>query len=420
MNRSTLTQQQQHPMDFNPFQQVPIQQSMPMQQPMQQPIQQPLQVQPRQGQFVMGQPTSVTSEEVQENVTTTTTRFYMHPHPNQLQQFFGNMPMIQTQPQQQPGQPPQQAFVQYSVPTNINQQFMQQQQPGQQQQQQYFVKQGQPRMQEYFYPQMMPQQQQQQPPPPPPQQQQQPQQQVYTSQPCYRQMPQQVQQPSQQTHQPLLKQLQAQHKIKSEQPESLRVAGKLLSLSDDSGSCSDLNNSSDTENETAKSKQANTNTTTLHNVNSTFSAVVVNKKPKMGRPVKGSEKATKSQPKSEAVSLRRGRGPGKNNKGRKPRPKDLEMHAKYCCIAPHCDKTFISPSKLRRHMLVHNGIKQFGCKLCHNRFGQKSALIVHLKRKHPQMLDNPLLNNDKMTPATMNYHRYSANPRVYQYFDYTP
>lgn len=58
---------------------------------------------------------------------------------------------------------------------------------------------------------------------------------------------------------------------------------------------------------------------------------------------------------------------------------------RYSCT--NCNKRFVSPSKLRRHMLVHSGVKQYGCRICHSRFGQKSALVVHLKRKHPQMLE---------------------------------
>lgn len=70
--------------------------------------------------------------------------------------------------------------------------------------------------------------------------------------------------------------------------------------------------------------------------------------------------------------------------GKTAAPKKGERHraAKTPYACEKCGKNFISQSKLTRHMLVHTLAKDHGCDICGNRFGQKAALRVHVKRKH--------------------------------------
>lgn len=60
----------------------------------------------------------------------------------------------------------------------------------------------------------------------------------------------------------------------------------------------------------------------------------------------------------------------------------LTQHIKYghnniktrCKI---CAKTFANPNNLKRHMMIHNGIKQFECDICLKRFHQKITMQTH-------------------------------------------
>jgi len=47
-----------------------------------------------------------------------------------------------------------------------------------------------------------------------------------------------------------------------------------------------------------------------------------------------------------------------------------------------CEKLFVSEVSLRRHnKVVHEGVKEFPCKTCNKKFGQKQQLIEHWTRK---------------------------------------
>lgn len=49
------------------------------------------------------------------------------------------------------------------------------------------------------------------------------------------------------------------------------------------------------------------------------------------------------------------------------------------CTHPNCDKTFIDNSKLKRHYLVHSGIKPYACNLCGKAFSLDFNLKTHMK-----------------------------------------
>lgn len=60
----------------------------------------------------------------------------------------------------------------------------------------------------------------------------------------------------------------------------------------------------------------------------------------------------------------------------------LTQHIKYMHnnIKPQCNvcsKTFANPNNLKRHMMIHSGVREFECDLCLKRFSQKITMQTH-------------------------------------------
>ncbi|KAI1287613.1 Zinc finger protein PLAGL1 [Halotydeus destructor] len=47
-----------------------------------------------------------------------------------------------------------------------------------------------------------------------------------------------------------------------------------------------------------------------------------------------------------------------------------------------CDRMFFTRKDVKRHMVVHTGIRNFACPFCQQRFGRKDHLVRHAKKSH--------------------------------------
>ncbi|OTF74572.1 hypothetical protein BLA29_003506 [Euroglyphus maynei] len=77
----------------------------------------------------------------------------------------------------------------------------------------------------------------------------------------------------------------------------------------------------------------------------------------------------------------------KNNNSRK-RPikyratKRPESERRFQC--DQCESRFFTQKDVKRHMVVHTGVRNFPCPFCKQRFGRKDHLVRHAKKSHDQ------------------------------------
>lgn len=57
---------------------------------------------------------------------------------------------------------------------------------------------------------------------------------------------------------------------------------------------------------------------------------------------------------------------------------------KFTC--EHCDRKFFTKKDVRRHLVVHTGMRDFLCQFCPQRFGRKDHLVRHIKKSHSKQL----------------------------------
>ena len=78
----------------------------------------------------------------------------------------------------------------------------------------------------------------------------------------------------------------------------------------------------------------------------------------------------------------------KNSKRKQTQPKNIDLRVqiwgKYKC--EECEKSFITPSKLKRHSFTHSGLQPYQCNLCHKSYTQPGNLKIHIKNIHQDNL----------------------------------
>ena len=67
---------------------------------------------------------------------------------------------------------------------------------------------------------------------------------------------------------------------------------------------------------------------------------------------------------------------------------------RFKCDQIGCDRMFFTRKDVKRHMVVHTGVRNFPCPYCQQRFGRKDHLVRHAKKSH---------NRDTRTSALNSY-----------------
>lgn len=107
-------------------------------------------------------------------------------------------------------------------------------------------------------------------------------------------------------------------------------------------------------------------------------------------------------------------------------PRNLASHLHYhrqSSLRPYicreCSKTFTHAASLKRHALIHTGVKQFFCKECEKGFYQKSAFETHCKSHTNSRLFCETCRKPFLTQYLLNFHiksrsscRIASNPIV--------
>lgn len=58
-------------------------------------------------------------------------------------------------------------------------------------------------------------------------------------------------------------------------------------------------------------------------------------------------------------------------------------------LCPVCGKAFACMATQRVHFLTHAGVRPYICNVCGSKFTQRSSLMLHWKKKHPEASDPP-------------------------------
>ncbi|KAJ3613226.1 hypothetical protein NHX12_019476 [Muraenolepis orangiensis] len=92
-------------------------------------------------------------------------------------------------------------------------------------------------------------------------------------------------------------------------------------------------------------------------------------------------------------------------KGQNYRSARIRNGSQHRCVM--CFKCFPSPSKLRRHEMVHTGLKPFQCLLCGKRFRQAPHLKVHEKTHSEERSAAPVQQPDEQSPEPTTSREYN-------------
>ncbi|KAH9394256.1 hypothetical protein TYRP_004306 [Tyrophagus putrescentiae] len=72
----------------------------------------------------------------------------------------------------------------------------------------------------------------------------------------------------------------------------------------------------------------------------------------------------------------------------------------------HCESRFFTQKDVKRHLVVHTGVRNFPCPFCTQKFGRKDHLVRHAKKSHDQDTRSFKRRNGRVSPgASSSFHR---------------
>ena len=102
--------------------------------------------------------------------------------------------------------------------------------------------------------------------------------------------------------------------------------------------------------------------------------------------------------------------------GKQLLPRNLASHLHYhrqSSLRPYicreCSKTFTHAASLKRHALIHTGVKQFNCSQCNKGFYQKTAFQTHCKSHSSERISCIKCGKHFLTQYLLNFHVKSSS-----------
>jgi KRAB domain-containing zinc finger protein len=81
------------------------------------------------------------------------------------------------------------------------------------------------------------------------------------------------------------------------------------------------------------------------------------------------------------------------------------VRRRFRCEHEHCEKAFKTGSDLKRHMLIHAQVRQFGCEHCEKRFTRrqdlKRHLVTHLVAPAPRSASSPVGDDQQLVETSI-------------------
>ena len=69
--------------------------------------------------------------------------------------------------------------------------------------------------------------------------------------------------------------------------------------------------------------------------------------------------------------------------------KHRKVHGEKSYLCPVCGRAFMSLTTQKVHMITHTGIRPYICNVCGSSYTQRSSLMLHWKKKHPDASEPP-------------------------------
>lgn len=84
---------------------------------------------------------------------------------------------------------------------------------------------------------------------------------------------------------------------------------------------------------------------------------------------------------------------------------------RFKCDQVGCERMFFTRKDVKRHMVVHTGVRNFPCPFCQQRFGRKDHLVRHAKKSHNRDTRTSALNAYASSSPSSLHHQQFLSPQ---------